>query len=107
MIEITREEIAEEIARIVVKNALRKVREKKGREGMRRERPGEFFCKKKMAVKYWDRIIEEIDKNRLIKLEREMKILKNSFDKYHLNDWKLIFGCYANENTKTRSKSKN
>ncbi len=52
MIEITREEIAEEIARIVVKNALRKVREKKGREGRIRERPEEFFCKKKMAVKY-------------------------------------------------------
>ncbi len=48
-----------------------------------------------------------INKNGLIKLEREMKILKNSFDKYHLNDWKLIFGCHANKNTRTRSKSKN
>ena len=32
-----------------------------------------------------------INKNRLIKLEREMKILKNSFDKYHLNENRLFF----------------
>ncbi len=35
--------------------------------------------------------MEGIDKNRLIKLEREMKILKNSSDKYHLNENRLFF----------------
>ncbi len=54
--EITKEEIEEKltpqqiqkIKEIIWNWAVRKVR----REGSRRERPGEFFCKKKMAVKY-------------------------------------------------------
>ena len=58
--EITKEEIEEKlnpqeiqkIKEIIWNWAVRKAREKKRREGSRRERLGEFFCKKKMAVKY-------------------------------------------------------